>query len=149
MGKVLNDVRVIQKCFVVNPQGEILALRRSSADRARGGKWDLPGGGYEEGENVFAAIAREVQEEAGLTIKSAVPLYVTNKTDSTAELYFGHHVFVIAWVCRDWEGSVTISAEHEAAEWVSPADFLTYDFGSDDGFFAAATRAYLALPSSI
>ena len=47
--KILQDVRLIQKCIIVRKDGKILALKRAADDHSRGGNWDLPGGGYEEG----------------------------------------------------------------------------------------------------
>lgn len=46
---------------------KILVLRRCN-DCGGGGKWDLPGGGIEKGENKEEALKREVYEETNLTI---------------------------------------------------------------------------------
>jgi len=38
---------------------------------------------------------------------------------------------------------VTISDEHTQYRWITPEEFLTYDFGDDGEFFKASTEAYL------
>lgn len=39
--KILSNVRVIQKCIIVNHDKKILALKRGADDHSRGGNWDL------------------------------------------------------------------------------------------------------------
>ena len=58
--KVLNSVQFIQKALMVNSDGKILALKRTISDDFRAGCWDLPGGRYEEGEDILDAIRREI-----------------------------------------------------------------------------------------
>ena len=53
---------------IINNQGKILILRRSS-DEYYAGLWDFPGGTVEKGETLQQAAAREVKEECGLEIK--------------------------------------------------------------------------------
>lgn len=142
MGKVIGNVRIIQKCFLVNKTGDLLVLKRSQSDRSRGGAWDLPGGGYEEGEQVGPAMRREILEESGLVASHLVPFYLDNSIDSQADLYFGHNVFVIAWVCREWVGEVTLSSEHTEYRWVTREEFVKLNFGSDGGFFLRALAAF-------
>lgn len=50
---------------VVLYEGKVLVVRRA-ADDYLGGMWELPSGGVDEGENLQAALHREVQEETGL-----------------------------------------------------------------------------------
>lgn len=143
--KILDNVRLIQKCLVVNSDGKILALRRDENDHSRSGAWDLPGGGYERGEEVIEAIKREVKEESGLTANSVYPIYFASKIGAKLGLFAGDTVFAICYVCRDWEGELVLSTEHEDYQWVTPQEFAKLNFAEDDGFFADSIRAYLNL----
>ncbi len=144
--KIIDDVRLIQKCLIVGSDGKILALKRSADDHSRSGCWDLPGGGYEQGEDVVGSIKREVKEEAGLVAHIVTPIYVSNRLNIKTGLFAGLNVFSICYVCRDWQGEVKLSDEHTEYQWVTPETFMSFDFGEDGGFFVDSTQAYTSLP---
>lgn len=141
--KILQNVRLIQKCIVIREDGKILALKRSPDDHSRGGNWDLPGGGYEQGEDVIPAITREVQEEAGLSVLNPQPIYFTGKIGVKEGFFQGDTVFGMCYICSDWSGVVALSSEHVEYRWITPEELLTYSFGSDNGFFKASLEAYI------
>lgn len=57
---------------IENAQGEILVAQRPAGKRF-GGLWEFPGGKREPGESPKDALARELHEELGLQVESAVP----------------------------------------------------------------------------
>lgn len=144
--KILNNVRLIQKCIIVReylPAGrQVLALKRDADDHSRGGNWDLPGGGYEQGEDVLAEIKREVKEEAGLTVNTLHPIYFTNRIGVEKGFFQGDTVFGACYVSSDWTGEVVLSSEHTEHKWVTPEEFKSFDFGQDSGFFVEAIEAF-------
>lgn len=140
--KILSNVRLIQKCIIVNNEKKILALKRAADDHSWGGNWDLPGGGYEQGEEVVAAIKREVMEEAGLTVNSIRPIFFANRIRVDMGFFQGDIVFATCYMTSDWGGEVHLSDEHTEYKWVSPEEFKSYNFGQDSGFFVEALEAY-------
>ncbi|MFZ2545239.1 MAG: NUDIX hydrolase [Candidatus Saccharimonadales bacterium] len=54
--------RISIKGLIVNEKGEVLVVKETGRSW-----WDLPGGGMDHGEDIKAAIARELQEEVSLT----------------------------------------------------------------------------------
>ena len=63
------------KAFIIY-EGKVLILRESGSyqDGTNAGRYDLPGGRLNPGEKYDEALAREVLEETGLTIKIKKPL---------------------------------------------------------------------------
>ena len=54
--------RLSIKAIIFNDAGKVLFVKESGRDW-----WDLPGGGMDHGEDIKAAIAREMKEEVNLT----------------------------------------------------------------------------------
>ncbi len=142
--KILDNVMLIQKCIVVRSDGTILAIRRVDNDHSRPGAWDLPGGGYEQGEDVLNAIKREIKEEVGINAGTVTPLYFANKIGTKVGLFYGDKVFALCYSCRNWSGEVKLSDEHAEYKWMKPDEFMQLYFAEDDGFFVASMKAYIS-----
>jgi len=86
-------------------------------------KWEFPGGKVREGETPESALARELQEELGVTLRSSVEIaQVRHKYGETiVELEIRFYAAEIA------EESVTPKAFEQVA-WVLPKDLGNYDF---------------------
>ncbi|KAI4458641.1 mutt/nudix hydrolase [Holotrichia oblita] len=67
-------VTYIVACVLINDQNEVLMMQEAKQSCA--GKWYLPAGRMEKGENIIKATAREVLEETGLNIKCTTLLMV-------------------------------------------------------------------------
>ena len=92
-------------------QGRVLLLLNER------GEWDLPGGRPDPGEDHRAALKREVQEEAGLTVEVGAAL-----GDYLFEVLPGRFVRILPFACYLIGGSdVVLSHEHLATRWV-PVD---------------------------
>ena len=98
---------------VIDAQNRVLLVRHTY----RPG-WHFPGGGVEKNETVEAALARELQEEAGILIDGRAKLF---------GLYSHHPIFpgdhIALYVIRSWRQPVVPRPNREIAE---------------QGFFAAA-----------
>jgi 8-oxo-dGTP pyrophosphatase MutT (NUDIX family) len=103
-------------------EGKVLMVRESSA---LSGKWELPGGGLDFGEEISAGFKREVQEEMGLIVSkmSKNPVYVwTHKYENRRDLEW-FYSFVVAYRVEFEDLHFTASDECEAIEFVSKDDF--------------------------
>lgn len=74
-----NNFRIAVKAFIVKDQKALLIKRRPD-DVHNPGKWDIPGGRLEPGENPLDGIKRECKEEVGFDIEVAMPLDIQNFT---------------------------------------------------------------------
>ncbi len=124
----------INRDFPDRPFTAALALCRRGermllAQRAKGpgpaiGKWGFPGGMQEVGETIFAAAARELQEETGIT---AEPVRVIDAFDVIGKEPDGRvraH-FTLICVALDWragEGSAIEDAT--AVGWYTPEEAI-------------------------
>lgn len=109
---------ITQKAVVVNPQGEILTLRRTKTAPSNPLAWDLPGGQLELGEDPIASIIREVAEETGLIVESPKVFDVEAHTNKG-----GDYWITIAYRVKA-DGEIILSYEHDMFRWVTADQFL-------------------------
>src|SRR5687767_13688334 len=64
-----------QKAFIVSENG-LLAIQKSLDDPNQPGKWEVPGGRLDFGEDVDNHIQREVLEETGIQIAPGRPFHI-------------------------------------------------------------------------
>ncbi len=113
-------VRVGMKSVVYNPQGQILLLKRSDKT-SRSGGWDLPGGAMDKDEDPTAGAAREIHEEAGLTVTEIYPVMTTSNWDrEDAFIIIGFKAFTD-------NNQVELSWEHTEYQWLLPEEALAVD----------------------
>jgi 8-oxo-dGTP diphosphatase len=109
---------------VIRRDGRFLITQRVAGDTL-GGYWEFPGGKVEPGEELTAALRRELEEELGI------------ETEIGAQI----HTFVHAYPDRDvrlyfYEARI-VSGEPRKLEvadltWVTPDQFLDYQFPEGD-----------------
>jgi 8-oxo-dGTP diphosphatase len=92
----------------------VLILRKSKEERLAKDThgWDFPGGGLEPCEPLMDALAREVKEETGLTVKVVAPAYIYD------EIQEEKHLIIIKFACDQPNGELVLSPEHENHFWV-------------------------------
>lgn len=116
---MLSDHRYVEAAggLVTRPDGQWLAIQRW-------GKWDLPKGKVEEGEQVKEAAQREVEEECGILVRrvmqelpSTYHTYVQNGTPVLKRTYW------FAMEADQSEGTPQLEEGIDKIEWFTAADF--------------------------
>lgn len=108
-----NYVISIVEAVVQNAKGEVLLLKRSRRNSFFVGKWQLPGGKVEFGENVDKAIKREIIEETGCSCTKLRPGKVYSLSAPFGRSYAT--VFLMVFYCRIRD-DVCLSRDHSDAK---------------------------------
>ena len=103
------DPKVVA-CAILEKEGKILLLRRAIAPQK--GKWVMPGGYVDRGEEVHAAAIRETEEECGLKIRVQGLVGVYS--------YPGRLAVVVVYEAQYLSGGLIQGDESLEASWFSP-----------------------------
>ncbi|MBT2365407.1 NUDIX domain-containing protein [Streptomyces sp. ISL-10] len=115
-----NSIVPAVTAFVVNDANDVLLERRSD-----NGRWGMPGGVQEVGENIAGTVVREVLEETGIHVE--VVGLVGIFTDPGHVIAFAdgevRQEFSLCFRARPVGGEIKVSSESFAVRWV-PRDEL-------------------------
>jgi len=102
----------VVSCVVRNRNGRILVVKRNIEPGI--GKWSLPGGFIEQGENPEEACLRELKEETGIdgNIEKLIGIY-PYKSKTYGPL------LVIAYEVKAKTGTIRVNSELKEAKYVS------------------------------
>lgn len=119
--------RIAMKAVIVNDEGKILILREAATygDGTQRGRYHMPGGRIEIGENFEDALHREIIEETGLTVEIEYPIYVGEWRPVIRDI--PHQIVATFMVCTPKSEEILLSSEHDSYEWINPADRGDYD----------------------
>lgn len=119
-----NSIVPAVTAFVVNDAGDVLLERRSD-----NGRWGMPGGVQEVGENIAGTVVREVLEETGIRVE--VVGLVGIFTDPGHVIAFAdgevRQEFSLCFRARPIGGEIKVSSESFAVRWVPRGDLDSLD----------------------
>lgn len=112
-------MKVVAKALLMDEDGNLLLLNRGLTHPNFPGHFDLPGGEVEEGEPWDIAVAREIFEEAGISVT----------TEHLKKLFEKQHPTVLHALYTAKLSSkkppVKLSWEHSAFHWIPPKKLLS------------------------
>ncbi|GAB3474607.1 NUDIX domain-containing protein [Nocardiopsis coralliicola] len=101
--------------IIANARGDLLLhLRDDIPHIAWPGHWSVLGGGCDPGETPLQAIARELDEEAGLAVKDLAELFEVPDVHGSGQLIT---VFTGTW---EGEAAALPLAEGTKLDWINP-----------------------------
>lgn len=102
---------------IVNKKGEILLAQRNDHRKQFDGKWSIPGGHLEFGEQPEKALLREIKEELGVKVS------ILKHHCSVASYSYGfgdvkYHWILICYLCRIINGRPKVTnTENRTIKW--------------------------------
>ena len=112
---------VVVAAIIQDEHGNYLCARRGNW-KSLPGKWELPGGKANAGEELAIAIVREIKEELSVDIK--VVREFDRSTTGDIEL--------VCFVCDLVSEKPTTSTDHSELRWVSEKDLASLDWSEAD-----------------
>ena len=110
---------------VVFRDGEVLLVRRGQEPAL--GVWSLPGGLVELGENLEAAITRELAEETGITVELLGITAVLNRIYRDPDGGIPYHYVLVDFLCDYEAGELRPGSDITAARFVTLSDLDRFD----------------------
>jgi len=101
--------------------GEQYFLTRRLEGTHQGGKWEFPGGKVENGESVYQALHRELEEEVAIDVLSCIPLITIEHDYGDKQVKL--EVFVV-----DNFNNEPQAQEGQEEGWFSYQEMLALDF---------------------
>lgn len=89
--------------------GRVLLLQRSMTMSWMPGRWNLPGGHVDPGENAAQCATREVFEETGLVVQTLAPLVRVQRGKYIVDFFH----------TTNWDGQLRLNGENTQAIWVA------------------------------
>lgn len=124
---MLRDVKMEEKKrvwvavgVIENERGEIFLAKRS-AEQHQGDRWEFPGGKVETGEDLLAALDRELWEEIGIRVLDCSPFM------ELCHDYPDKSVLLDIWRVTRFEGE-PYGKEGQECRWVPLAHLHDYYF---------------------
>lgn len=99
--------------LIINPNKEILLVKRSELTDWESGKWALVGGKQEDYEDSFQCVLREIFEETNLLIDGLIGCGIKEENGFNVSNFFA--------ICKTPD-SIKLSPEHSEYKWVKPKD---------------------------
>ncbi|MGE0700604.1 MAG: NUDIX domain-containing protein [Hyphomicrobiaceae bacterium] len=104
--RLMRSLTLGARGMVIDGSGRILLIRHTYSSG-----WTFPGGGVERGETIATALARELAEEANVTLDGPAELFGIY---SNEEIFPGDHVAL--YLVRSWRQSRMPEPNSEIAE---------------------------------
>jgi 8-oxo-dGTP pyrophosphatase MutT (NUDIX family) len=110
--------------FVQDERGFLLLERRSD-----NGRWGMPGGVQEIGEDISHTVVREVAEETGITVEVTGLVGIFTDPGHVIEFSDGEvrQEFSLCFRARPVTGEITVSSESFEVRWVDPSELAALD----------------------
>ena len=112
---------------VIISADDTILISRRAADKHQGNKWEFPGGKVMENENSEEALRREIKEELGIELQSAIHMTDILHEYSDNDGIRNTKVLLDVYEVRDWLGEPK-GLEGQPISWVKRSELSQYEF---------------------
>ena len=100
-----------------------------------GGKWSLPGGGLDHGEDPIEGMKREIIEETELSVTDLKPVnlrsYITDEKD---------FLVIVGYVAKAVSENVRLNWEHDKYKWLTLEEALKLELTEGARYFLSTFK---------
>lgn len=115
------------KALITHQAGQILLLQVNKQELIDENRayWDIPGGRVKQGENIEQTLAKEVEEETGLQLKSheyfdSILSNIRIPQHPGDTIGVGLILFIYRCIVADENAPIALSREHSQYRWCEP-----------------------------
>ncbi|MCX8150983.1 MAG: NUDIX hydrolase [Candidatus Bathyarchaeota archaeon] len=111
--------------IIILQDGKLLLAKRGNEPAK--GKWSIPGGVVELGENLEGAVIREAKEETGLDVEMPRLIDVVDQVDLDESGRVKYHFVIVDYVLQIKSGVPKAASDVEELRWVPLSEVETYN----------------------
>ena len=130
---------------IILNENKILLEKRKNAPGK--GKWTVPGGLVELGENIEQAVIREVKEETGLDVYEPRLVDVVDHISLGERGAVKYHYVIVDYLVTVKCGNPKAASDADALKWVPFSEVEEYDLTESFRLFFRRNRQKLGNPS--
>jgi mutator protein MutT len=138
------DHPVVGVGAIIISEGKILIEKRKNEPSK--GKWSIPGGLVELGENIEQAVIREVKEETGLDVEAPHLIDIVDNISLDAKGKVKYHYVIIDYLVTVRGGLLKAASDADELKWVPFSEVEEYDLTKSFRDFFQQNRRKLAKP---
>jgi 8-oxo-dGTP diphosphatase len=146
MKRLYPDQPVLGIGAVIIKEGKIVLIKRGNEPSK--GKWSIPGGLVELGENLEAAVIRETKEETCLEVQTPRLIDVVENVDLDEHGKIKYHYVIIDYLVQVKAGTIQAASDAAELRWVPFGEVESYNLTASFRLFFSNNRERMEKASS-